>query len=182
MGDRYSLFYQKRVACAPFWTGIYSEVANAIKEGSAKEPFEVYPVAMPSLATVKPPLASGAIGFFVFKQKDPAQTAWAIEYAKFRNTTDRQREMAVATSQFPTRRSVGDPFAANPKLSEQMKILERMIREYGLADMGYLTGAWETQRSLLLPMFQAALTGQKVPKQALDEFAGALNKALAEKK
>ena len=118
----------------------------------------------------------GPTGFAVFKQDDEYRTKWAIEFARFLNSPEYQKEYALNSGQFPTRASVdlGDDLA--PQNQATQELLER----FGTEDTGLTTPHFAEIRPLLQPIVQQALLKQLTPEEALAEYEEQANAVLSQ--
>jgi len=121
------------------------------------------------------PNASGPICFFyqkgsvVFKVPNEQNLAVAKDFVRFYSTAP-YTSSSVALS--PVRISV-----TNAMTDPEMALLSDSLK-YGVSFNAQAPGYLEL-RTLFYPQLQAAMTGQKTAKQALDDFAEAGNKALS---
>lgn len=109
-----------------------------------------------------PPMFIGPDIICVFKGSE--NTEMAIEWARFQsNQESMQSWQGIAPTMIPSRKSVqvGNEFVAT---------LQRIIIKNGVGDLGF-TGCYQEARALLNAELQAAFSGLKDPKRALDDFA-----------
>ena len=177
--DLLSAMYQGQSAITGGGLGLLPVVEAAQKEGKLTVDWDPYIAAFPHADGVNSAgLAAGPTGVVVFKQKDPAKRKWAIEFARFLASPELEEQYAINANQFPSRKSVGNPFEGDPKFT---KVAE-WIDKYGVEDMGLSSPTYSEVRVLLQPELQAAFLGKKTPEQALADYEKAANEVLSQNK
>jgi len=128
-------------------------------------------------------MAAGPTSVVIFKQTDAAKRTAAINFARFLVGPDLQKEYSVVSQQYPTRTSVGDPFAGQTDpTSKALSAFTAWAQKFGVADMGLASPAYAEVRVQLPPQLQAAFLGKKTPQQALADYETAANQILAKHK
>jgi ABC-type glycerol-3-phosphate transport system substrate-binding protein len=124
---------------------------------------------------VKNGLPVGPTGFAVFKQKDEYKRKMVVEFLQFLNSTEYQKVYAINSTQYPVKKSAGIPLEGDPNYA----VVQKMINEQGVADMGVTHPKYAEFRVLLQPEIQAVLLKSKTPEQALADYEKSVNKLLA---
>ncbi|MBP1992461.1 ABC transporter substrate-binding protein [Paenibacillus eucommiae] len=176
-GDMDTLFTTGTVGAYGGQLGLWKTIENSKKEGKTKAEFDLTMVQFPSDGDVKNGVAVGPTGLAIFKQEDEYKRKMVVEFANFLNSTQYQKDYAINAGQFPVKKSAGIPMAEDPNY----KVLQKIIDERGVEDMGLTNPKYAEIRALLQPEIQAALLKQKTPAQALQDYETAANKVLSEK-
>lgn len=175
-GDLNTLFETGTVGAYGGTLAMWTTVENAQNEGKTKAAFDLAMVHNPSDESVKNGVAVGPTGLAIFKQDDEYKRTMVIEFANFLNNTEYQKQYAINAGQFPVKKSAGIPMADDPNY----KVLQKIIDERGIEDMGLTIPKYAEMRVLLQPEIQAALLKQKTPAKALQDYEEAVNKLLSE--
>jgi multiple sugar transport system substrate-binding protein len=130
---------------------------------------EIYPVMFPHQPGNKPAVFVVADSPCVFKQPDPRKRRIAIEFVKFMTNAQHEREVSHALSTLPTRRSALDVWG---KDAYQQYVLR--VTKYGTKDA--IQPYSVALRDMINFSFQAAMTRQLTPQQALNELAARANR------
>jgi multiple sugar transport system substrate-binding protein len=120
-------------------------------------------------------LAAGPTSVVVFKETDDNKRKAAVDFATFLVGPDLQKEYDTVSSQYPTRKSVGNPFEGNAAATDFVT----WSQKFGVEDMGLSSPAYAQVRVQLPPQLQAAFLGKKTPEQALADYEKAANEILA---
>lgn len=176
-GELDGLFTTGTVGAYGNQLGLWLGVENAKKEGKTKANFDLTMVQYPSDGDVKNGVAVGPTGLAIFKQEDEYKRKMVVEFAKFLNGTEYQKQYAINAMQFPVKKSAGVPISDD----QAYKTLQKIITERGVEDMGLTIPKYAELRVLLQPEVQAALLKRKTPEQALQDYETAANKVLAGK-
>jgi len=171
-----NMFWQWKTAIAGDSLRQWNMLEAAKKEGKLKRPMELFLAHFPHAEGVTNGVAVGPTGVCVFKQDDPEKRKWAVEFARFLNTPERQREYCLSGGWFPTRKSTDNPCPNDPNYAAVKKLIDKR----GLVDMGLTSPKYYKVRVLLPPQLQAAFLGKKTPAQALADFEQEANRVLAE--
>ncbi|MCS6860463.1 MAG: hypothetical protein NZT92_09110, partial [Abditibacteriales bacterium] len=108
----------------------------------------------------------------VFKQRDPRKRRVVMDFVKFMVNTQHVREVSYALSTLPTRRSALDVWGTDPY---QRYVLR--VTKYGTKDA--IQPYSVALRDMINFAFQAAMTRQLSPQQALDELTARANRFIA---
>jgi ABC-type glycerol-3-phosphate transport system substrate-binding protein len=171
------LFWQSQLGAQGDTLGQWSKLDNAKTEGKVKGNVELAMVQLPSAPGVKNGVPVGPTGLAVFKQKDETKKKWIGEFLKFLNSTEYQKTYAINAGQFPVKKSAGSPLQDDPNYG----VLQKIIQERGVEDLGLTVPKYAEIRVLLQPEIQAALLKAKTPAQALADYEKAANKILSGK-
>lgn len=174
-GDLQTYFFQGQLGIFAGQTqGFWALVDNAEKEGRVAGSHNLQMVKQPDVNGVKSGVLVGPTGLAVFKQEDEYKREWVIEFARYLNSTEYQKEYALNAGQTPTKQS-----AQLEDVSEESRIVAELMAEYGAEDNGLNTPHFAELRVLLQPMVQSVLLGQKTPEQALADYEAEANSILA---
>ena len=143
--------------------GNYATFENDVKAGKFTK-FEVGWAQYPTAPGVKMAFYANPIGLAAFKSGDADKEKTAIAFAKFATNTENSKALKVAKL-FPARKSTGDLYAGDAFMGWCNSIM-KYARDPGLASPAYAQ-----MRAALFPEMQAAYSGTKTAKQALDDFA-----------
>lgn len=162
--DAIELFKQQKIAVAiTGGPGNYAAVANDVKAGKIQG-FEMDWAMYPTAPGAKPAFYANPVGLLAFKSGNADQEKMAVELAKFATDTENSKALA-AIKLLPLRKSAGDLYPGDAYMGWCSKIM-KYARDPGLASPAYAQ-----MRAALFPEMQAAYTGAKTAKQALDDFA-----------
>ncbi|MBD2846630.1 extracellular solute-binding protein [Paenibacillus sp. IB182496] len=153
-----------------------TKLADARAEGKTLGEPELLFVSHPSAAGVTSGVPVGPTGYAVFKQDDDYKREWVVKFVEFLNSTEYQEMYAINAGQFPVKKSAGVPLSDDP----DFVVMQQLIEERGLEDMGLTSPKYAEVRELLYPEVQAALLGMKTPEQALADYEKAANRVLAQ--
>jgi multiple sugar transport system substrate-binding protein len=120
-------------------------------------------------------LAAGPTSVVIFKQTDDNKRTAAVDFATFLVGPDLQKQYDTVSKQYPTRKSVGNPFEGDADLTNFVQ----WSQKFGVEDMGLSSPAYAEVRVQLPPQLQAAFLGKKTPEQALADYEKAANEILA---
>ena len=171
--DVADLWNQGRVAMRMGHHGTLVAHQRSLQTGAlASGIVELYPMMYPSLPGVDPHVFVVADSPCVFRQPDPEKRRLVIELAKFMTNTQHEREAAYALSTLPTRHSAADVWSDDPF---QQYVLR--VTRYGTRDaiQGYGIPLVEMTRAA----FQAAMSRQLTPRQALEDLTRRGNRFIA---
>jgi ABC-type sugar transport system, periplasmic component len=161
--DAIELFKQQKIAVlVPGNPGNYMTVVNEAAAGRMQG-FAMEWAMYPTAPGVKPAFYANPIGYAVFKS-NANKEKYAVDLAKFATNTENSKALK-AVNLFPARKSVGNLYAGDAYMSWCSKII-KYARDPGLSSPAYAQ-----MRACLFPELQAAYTGTKTAKQALDDFA-----------
>ncbi|WP_010269012.1 extracellular solute-binding protein [Paenibacillus senegalensis] len=174
-GDLETYLYQGQLGIFAGQTqGIWSMLENAQKEGRVAGEHELQMVKQPDVDGVESGVLVGPTSLAVFKQEDDYKREWVIEFVRFLNSTEYQKEYAINAGQFPTRIS-----AQLEDLPEESRVAQELMAKYGAEDNGLTTPHFAELRVLLQPMVQSVILGQKTPEEALAEYESEANRILS---
>ncbi|MFD0715849.1 extracellular solute-binding protein [Paenibacillus sp. GCM10027626] len=171
------LFWQNQLGAQGDTLGQWSKLENAKAEGKVKGAIDLAMVQLPNDEGVSNGVPVGPTGLAVFKQKDESKKKWIAEFLMFLNSTENQITYAINAGQFPVKKSAGNPLADDPNYG----VLQKIIDERGVEDLGLTVAKYAEIRVLLQPEIQAALLKAKTPEQALADYEKAANKILSGK-
>ena len=136
--------------------------------------YEALPMPMPSDDGV-PELEYLVNGFCVFNNGDEAKIAAAKSFIQFLcDDSVYGPQNVLATNSFPVRKSFGNLYADN----EKMTYYESLTKYYGVY---YNTiDGFASMRPAWFSNIQAALTGDKTAQQAMDDFVKEANQSIAD--
>lgn len=161
-----------------FWSGKYgfgAHVPNPLQRklnfesGMIDYPVEYRYVEFPHEEGVAPPpVFIGPDVVCVFKNSEDKKLA--IEWAQFIMNREAIELLFTYCEHDPSpRRSVSPPL-------EHLGTLQRMMVKNGIGDLGLTSLHYREARNLFFPEIQAAFSGIKTPRQALDDFAEGVQK------
>jgi multiple sugar transport system substrate-binding protein len=170
--DALDMFTQGAAAmCILYGPGNMNTLNKAIAEGKAAEGFDFAFVPQPSADGKSVKVEAQVIGYCIFDNKDQKRIE---ESAKFIEYLAKDPKNVLASGAFPVRQSMGELYD-HPELSYAGNISKYVD------DTGYTINNYAKVRALWYPELQAALTGEKTAKQALDDFAAKATEAMNEK-
>lgn len=174
-GDLETYFFQGMQGIFAGQTqGFWTSLENARNEGRVAGEHELQMVKQPDVDGVQSGVLVGPTSLAVFKQEDDYKREWVIEFVRFLNSTEYQKEYAINAGQFPTRIS-----AQLEDLPEESQVVQDLMATYGAEDNGLTTPHFAEIRVLLQPMVQSVILGQKTPEEALAEYEVEANRILA---
>lgn len=150
-----------------------SEYSATIKYESkiADRVYEYAVVQTPHVEGVlSPGLFPSPTNITVFKEEDPAKREAAIAFAKFLISPEFMAYSSTISKSFPTRKSVSTEILEDPNYKFAMENVSRV----GMADLGMNSPHYLEVRLARFPELQAAFMGTKTAKEALDDFAKAV--------
>ncbi len=166
--DAINLFHQKKTALGyggPYEIG---RIDRYVTEGKLKEAFPVKIVQYPHDPRVGPFAYHTSGGFIVFKQNDPEKREMALKFADF--VTNRENTRLLKSLMYITaRKSVNKDLYKGSPFEEDVQVYVRAL-EHGIRYLGSSDLDTQPIEKHLEAMFQAALSRNKTPKQALDDF------------
>jgi multiple sugar transport system substrate-binding protein len=173
-GGMREAFMQSRAAMYPDNGDLKSKVQLAIDDGKVDGAgIDVWPILAPHLPDVELVMFSDQAGYQVFKQEDPDTLAMAMEFCRFM-TSKENLVYQKATQVFPARWSLMNLYEGD----EYMDFLATIVPHSGSKDTGH--PYYFDYRHLETFAYQAVLTHEKTPKDALDELVAETNKVLKE--
>ncbi|MBA7628668.1 hypothetical protein ES703_36163 [subsurface metagenome] len=134
---------------------------------------EIWPVMYPNDPPHSPVSYSYNDAMAVFKQKDPKKQDILMKFAYFL-TSKENAKAPRAMYALSTRKSAADMYKGDP-LEDFMSYCVRTAKYAG---KDTFNPYYVPLRQFTIPMYQAVLTGEETPKQALDECAKAANEFL----
>jgi multiple sugar transport system substrate-binding protein len=171
--DAIDLFHQGRVAISiQYDSSQLLPLRIAQKAGKAAQ-FEALMMPYPSVPGVPSMTSFALTGVAVFKTPDNARIAAAKQFAKWLCTTE-----DIVLSSIGTVPAVkGMKTYGQIKNDPEVAFVDTWASTRN-AYAGKVTKGWAEVRKNWYPNFQAALTGVKSPKQALDDFVTGANEVL----
>ena len=174
-GGMRQAFMQGQAAMYPDNADLPSKIQLVVDEGTIDaETVDIWPMRAPHLPDVEPLMFSDQAGYLVFKQTDDARRAAAMEFSRFMTSKENLRHQK-AVQVFPARRSLGDLYADDPYMAYLQTYIVPLSASKDTGHPYYFD-----YRHLETFAFQAVLTHEKTPKEALDELAAETNKVLKE--
>lgn len=175
--DLWLYWQQKKLAVSGFYPFSKQLAANAVEEGTADPPYEVYfvnfphaPDQPPTPITIQSPNA-----LVVFKQKDPERLAAAKTFVIW--LMDHEYPLGIATGlnhPLTSLKSNGTPYADDPDIVWILEAIERN----GATHPGYNCTKYSETRAVWNQAAQAAWSGDKTVQQALDDYVEEVNALL----
>jgi multiple sugar transport system substrate-binding protein len=166
--------------------GIYEigRIDRSVKEGKLKDPIKVEIAAFPHDPKVGPIAYQTSGGFVVFKQKDPYKRQMAMEFARF-ITNPKNMALLEDLLYITARKSVNKNLdfkgvQAYTDVKAQVAAYTNAIK-HGVPYFGPPTLDVQPALPYLTSALQAALSRQKTPQQALDEFVAQANRVIFKK-
>lgn len=170
--DALDMFTQGAAAmCVMYGPGNLNNLNKSIAEGKAAEDFDFAFVAQPSADGETVKIEAQAAGYCIFDNKDDKR---AEETGKFIDYLAKDKKNVLATGSFPVRDSMGSLYD-----DPELEYVGNMIQFVG--DTGYTVNNYAKVRAVWYPEIQAALTGAKTAKEALDDFAAKATEIMNEK-
>lgn len=170
------LFIQSKAASIPmFGAGNIKALNTAIEQGTADPNFELMLVCQPTPDGSQAKVEAQATGFCVFDNKDPARAQAMMDFILFQSAMP---ETIATQNIFPVRSSMSTDTMGDFYQDPNVKFLATLTPYIG--DTGYTINSYAKIRAAFYPEIQAALTGAKTAKQALDDFVANANPLLSE--
>lgn len=143
-----------------------------IDSGRAGRVWDFAIVPKPHLASIPTPgLFIGSDGVSVFQEEDPKVLKAALRVAKTLLKPEYVAAMNIQSQSLSCRKSIRPEHVE--KNVDYIKIAEWLAR-FGVGEQGINSPFYVEIRDLRVQEFQAAFMGTKTPKQALDDFAKAV--------
>lgn len=170
--DVHALFQNQQVAIS----FVNSVLLNNVEKDMENNKVPKFDIRLANIPGANNPLSfTYVFGACVFDTKDNARVAAAKDFVKF--FSSKQPYVKASKNGVPVRSSVINELKdKNPKFAAYDQNAKYMFNFSGGVP-GYLE-----LRQILYPELQAALTGTKTPKQALDDYAKKANETLARTK
>lgn len=159
-GDIRTMFKNQQVAVGYFMTSQYKGCIDDMENGKV-DSFDIRLFTLPSEG--KPISFAMNYGSCVFTSKDPEQTAWAKEFVKFYSSGEYAK--AGVNEGVPARASVAAGLTDLPYIQ-----LYSSVNDYNVDFSGGIPN-YVAFRNLLYPTIQVLISGEKTPKQALNDLA-----------
>ncbi len=170
--DAQDLFQQGKAAfCLLYGAANKNILQTMIDEGKAPADFELAYLPQPTADGVSQKVEAQVFGYCVFDNKDDGRAAAS---KKFIDYLCNNKDIVKTIGAYPVRESMGDLYD-----DPELKFLGTLNSK--VADTGYTINNYAKVRSFWFPALQAALTGDKTAKEALDDFAAKATAAIAEK-
>lgn len=170
--DQNDLFFKKKVAMIYGFKWHYVQLQELKNKGQIEEPFEIVFMPYPHPAGMKTRSNVVSNGFCLFDNRDQTKIKYAIKFANFIKN-DFQVEGANIAGGFPVNNSL------KTDLSDKELQFLSDLRKY-IADDCTSAPNWTRVRTVWYPELQAAFTGAKTARQALDAFVEKAQKILDE--
>lgn len=177
--DAIDLFHQGRVAMG--YGGIYEigRIDRAYRAGQLAEPFEVVVAQFPHDPEVGPVSYRVNGGFVVFRQPNAERRDLVMEFARFLTNTE-NAALLEDLLYFSSRKSANEQMTfeqvqAYTDVNEQVQVYLRAT-EYGIPYYGPAHVDVSEAIPHLMAAVQAALSRDKTPQQALDDFVREANR------
>ncbi len=162
--DLTQLFLQRKVAFLAGALGTQNTIEAAIKSGNVPaDEIELWPLAYPAKPEVGPQHYSESGGVAVWKNQNKDVVEAAMALGRFISSTEMVKHICTAAKWPPSRKSVGDIFADNP----YGQYVSKAAARWGNPDVLQL--GYYDLRQVLLPMYQAVISGQMEVKAALEQ-------------
>ncbi len=143
---------------------------------TAEEPFETYFVNYPSANGANPPISPDYHAVAVFESENEAENRAAAEFAAYLTNSDWTVLLAQGAGCFTLRGSM----EGRLELSSEAAALQELINRNGLINYGPTCPKWPELRPVFASELQAMFNGSKTARQAVDDFAAAANRILAD--
>jgi multiple sugar transport system substrate-binding protein len=157
----------------PYYTGLSKQL---VASGQVKK-LDVWWVNYPHVAGGKtaplPPNAGWAAT--LFKQTDPDKRAAAIKFLQFFTAEANSIDFAKGYTWISSYTDAAKDWAGD---DPDRQFILRMVQKNGVADLGYNINNFNQVRLLWAQARQAIFSGDKTPKQALDDYVAAANPLL----
>ena len=168
--EEYNLFCTKKVAVSRGHLGDSKQIEAMKKKGEIKEPFNQKLVYFPS---IKDPIMSTFVyGSMLLDTKDENRIKYSKDFVKFYSSNP---YCIVSQQLFPVRQSIVNQIKEKDPMCEEILKSMKYSVDFSRNVPGYLQ-----IRSVFFPEMQAAFTGKKTAKQALDDFAKKANEIIKE--
>jgi multiple sugar transport system substrate-binding protein len=172
-------FHQGRAAMG--YGGIYEigRIDRYVQEGRITDPIQVIIAPFPHDPETGPVAYETSGGFAVFKQKDEYRQKMAMQLARFitntENTALLEDLLYVTARKSSNALLTFDSVAAYTDVRAQVETYVNAI-SYGVPYFGHRSVDTSAAKDYLTGAVQAALSGQKTPQQALDDFVRQANR------
>jgi multiple sugar transport system substrate-binding protein len=167
--DLTQLFLQRKVAFLAGSLGTQTSIIAAMKSGNIPaDSIDLYPIAYPSKPPIPPQHYSESGGVAVWHNSNKAIVDAAMQLGKFISSTEMVKHICEAGRWPPSRASVGDIFADDPF----GQYVAKAAQKWGNPDVLQL--GYYDLREVILPMYQAIMSGKSPVKSALE---GSVNPA-----
>lgn len=167
--DLTQLFLQRKVAFLAGSLGTQTAIFTAMKAGNIpSDAIELYPLAYPSKPPIPPQHYSESGGVAVWHNSNKAVVDAAMALGQFISSADVVKRICEAGRWPPSRASVGDVFAGDA----YGQYVAKAAQKWGNSDVLQL--GYYDLREVILPMYQAIMSGKAPVKAAL---AGSVNPA-----
>lgn len=160
--DITQLFLGGKVAFLNGSLGTEASIAGAMKSGNIPaDAIDLYPVAFPSKAPTPPQHYSESGGVAVWHNSNKSVVDAAMTLGGFISGPDMVKAICTAGRWPPSRASVGDVFAGDP----YGQYVAKAASKWGNPDVLQL--GYYDLRDVILPMYQAIMSGKQPVKEAL---------------
>ncbi|HEX5417369.1 MAG TPA: extracellular solute-binding protein, partial [Chloroflexota bacterium] len=160
--DITQLFLGGKVAFLAGALGTEASIAGAMKSGNIPaDSIDLYPLAYPSKAPVPPQHYSESGGVAVWHNSNKSTVDAAMTFGKFVSGTDMVKTICTAGRWPPSRASAGDVFAGDA----YGEYVAKAAQKWGASDVLQL--GYYDLRDVILPMYQAIMSGKQPVKDAL---------------
>ena len=165
------LFKQGKVAMFPFAVSLYSTIEAGKADGSALPDLELYAIkplhkeGVQQKATI-----AGIHGYGVFKQSDPEKREAIKKFVQFMTTPENIKLMAKSGGYMPSHKD-----ASYELDNEDFNAIMKELSTLPAANLGKKSEGYNEVRVMWFPELQAALSGKKTPKQAIEDYAKKAN-------
>ncbi len=170
------MFMQGKAAVIPmFGAGNIKVLNTAIEQGTADPDFDLMLVCQPTADGSQAKVEAQATGFCIFDNKDSKKAQAMMDFILFQAA---KPETIATQSIFPVRASMSTDTMGDFYKDSNVKFLATLTPYIG--DTGYTINNYAKVRAAFYPEMQAALTGAKTAKQALDDFVKNANPLLTQ--
>ncbi|WP_367941256.1 ABC transporter substrate-binding protein [Enterocloster citroniae] len=173
-GDVYQMFLNKNLAVVTLNNLTYNNLVAGLKNGSIEEPFEFKWAYYPNEPGETDPYCLSYVkGGAIFNTGDEAETIASKLFVRFFCSEPYTEASKVL---IPVRQS------KLQELKDGNQDIHIVEASEALGHMVSITGrvpGYVSARSYYFPEIQAVLTGQKTPKEALDQFVKSANEAIS---
>jgi multiple sugar transport system substrate-binding protein len=174
--DVNNMFYQGRLAMMLGSHGSSRAINMAKEDGTIPNPdaIDIYPAMFPadSANGKKPAVYTVFMGFGQFDTGSDDEKATAAKFIEFLTNKDNAKA-PLAANLLPTRKSSADAFKGDDFMLYAMKAMD-----FGHPDT--LSPYYDAVNQFLNPMWQAVVSGERTPKEALAEAQEKSNAFIAE--
>ncbi len=175
--DVNNMFYQGRLAMMIGSHGSSRAITMAKEDGTIPNPdaIEIYPIMFPSkLPDIRPSVYTVFMGYGQFDTGTDAEKAITAKFIDF-ITNKENAKAPLAANLLPCRQSSSDVFEGDDFMLYALKAMN-----FGHIDT--LSPYYDACNQYLNPMWQAVLSGERTPKEALVEAQERCNDLIAELK